>query len=216
MISLLPRVPSLAPGSPCVPRPEPGLQIAVDKPQLCVQSTLACPTCRYLCLVLRWDADGYGQRAVLKLKGLLIFSDQFLDSAKVWWCFCPAKQGPFVSFSWLMLLPPLPSQATTLMELWNHLTSTLASWKSTSARRTHQICKCFPCSAAGAVFAVVFGGEVLSNFQPCNSRNHLEITVHPGCASVPPRVLLYCSLLPYLFPVLPPASSSCLFLASCL
>jgi len=114
-----------------------------------------------------------------------------------------------VSSSWLMLPPSLPSQATTLTELWNHPTSTPASWKSTSARRTHQICKCFPCSASGMVFTLVFSGEMLSNFQPCNSRNQLEITVHPGCASVPPGVLLYCSSLIS-------SSSSCLCLPSCL
>lgn len=89
-----------------------------------------------------------------------------------------------MSFSGLMLPPPLPLQATTLMELWNHLTSTLASWKSTSARRTHQICKC---STAGTALAGVFGGGMSSNFHP--------------------RVLLYRSFLLFSFLVLPPASS---------
>lgn len=112
-----------------------------------------------------------------------------------------------MSFSWLLLLPPLPLQAMTLMELWSHLTSTLAFWKSTSARRTHQICKCFPCSTTETVFTDVFCGEVLSNFQSCNVRNNLEIIVCPSCISVPPRVLLYSSLFPYLFLVLPPISS---------
>lgn len=108
-----------------------------------------------------------------------------------------------MSSSQLTLPPALPSQATTLMELWNHRTSTPASWKSTSARRTRQICKCPPCSAAGTAFAVVFCAVILSSFQPCNLRNCLEITV-------PPSLLESCFIAPcsltYSFPVLLPGS----------
>lgn len=83
---------SLATGSPCVPPPERSLPIAVDKPHLCVRLPRWChhpglSHAPHLCLLLHWDADGYGQMAVLKLKDLLTFSDQFLDSVKVWWCF---------------------------------------------------------------------------------------------------------------------------------
>lgn len=49
--------------------------------------------------------------------------------------------------------------------------------------------------------------RILSNFQSCNVRNNLEMTVCPSCISVPPGVLLYSSLFPYLFLVLPPISS---------
>lgn len=111
------------------------------------------------CLVLHWVADGYGPVVLLKTRDLLVFSHWFWLCKGLWWWFCSTTPLPFMSFS--RLPPPLPSQATTLMELWSHLTSTPASWRSTSARRTHQICKWFPCSTAGTVLVVVFCGEAL-------------------------------------------------------